>query len=72
MSIIQAYLFSKDVYTKRDVKHFLERNNIIPIKHMHITKNYYRIRVLTPNYRKYEYRIGRLAFGLDCIFEFLK
>ena len=72
MSQIQALLLNKDYYTKRDITNFLRRNNIQPIKAIHVTNKYYRCRLITPNYKKYYYRIGTLKQGLDCIYQFLK
>ena len=71
-SNIQSLLFDRTVFTKRDVENFLKRNNILPIKPMHITQKYYRCRLLNPNYSKFYYRIGSIAKGLDVTFEFSK
>ena len=71
-SAIQAFLFSRDEYTKRDVHNFLRRNNIIPIKPIHTTQKYYRCRMIQPNYKKYQYKFGHISKGLDVIYQFLK
>ena len=69
MSHIQAFLLNKEYYTKLDLTNFLRRNDIQPIKAIHVTNKYYRCRLITPNYKKYYYRIGTLKPGLDCIYQ---
>ena len=72
MSAIQAILFSRNKYTKRDVHNFLKRNNIIPIKAIHATQKYFRCRLIEPNYKKYDYKFGSITNGVNCIFQLLK
>ena len=69
---IQALFFYKDYFTIPEVKQFLRRNNIQPIKYVHTTDTYYRCRLLQPDCKKYYYRIGNITKGIDCIFEFNK
>ena len=42
MSDIQALLFDKNYYNKRDIKAFLKRHNLVPCKEIHETQKYYR------------------------------
>jgi hypothetical protein len=72
MSHIQALLFNRDVFSVRQANNFLIRNNIEKLKPFHITNKYIRARLLTPNYKKYQYRKGTIAHGIDCIYEFHK
>ena len=73
MENIQSLLFDKNYYTKTQVNQWLRRHNITPIKHIHITKNFYRSRLKTTNYNKYCYRIGYLEnTHIRAIFEFEK
>ena len=67
---IQALLFRKDHYSKRQVHQFLRRNNIIPLKGIHSTNTYHRVRLITPDYYRHYYRTGHIATGIDCIYEF--
>ena len=69
---IQSLLFNRDHYTLAEVRRFLDRNQIYPIKPIHATNRYYRCRLLNPNYKRYYYRIGTISKGLDAIFEFNK
>ena len=72
MTGIQALLFNKDYFTVRQANEFMSRNNFYKIKPYHITKKYIRARLLQPDYKKYYYRLGNIAKGVDCIFEFDK
>ena len=72
MSDIQALLFDKNYYNKRDIKEFIKRHNIVPCKEIHETKTYYRQRLLTPNYRKFKYRFHNIKTGLDAILQYNK
>jgi len=69
---IQALLFKKDYYNKKSIKNFLEKNKIEPIKELHETSNYYRCRLIKPNYKKHYYRIARLTDHLDAILQYNK
>lgn len=60
--MIQALLFLKDKWKFSDVLKYLEKNKINYISHR-ITKNYFRMRLVEPDYRKYIYRIERSFKG---------
>ena len=70
MSDIQALLFDKNYYNKRDIKAFLKRHNFVPCKEIHETKKYYRQRLIQPNYKKFKYRFYNIKIGLDAILQF--
>ena len=72
MSHIQALIFSKEKFTRRQVNNWLVRNNIQKLKPIHTTFKTYRVRLLQPNYNKYYYRTGTLQQGLKCVYEFAK
>lgn len=55
---IQAILFRRNEWTLNNAKRFLRDANINYISYR-ITKNYYRFRLITPNYSNNEYRIKR-------------
>jgi hypothetical protein len=44
-------MFKKNDWIKKDTVQFLKHHNIIPIKEVHVTKNYYRYRLVEPDYR---------------------
>lgn len=68
---MQALLFKKEHFTKRQVQQFLRRHNIVPLKAIHTTNKYYRVRLLQPIYDNHHYyRTGHLTAGIDCIYEF--
>ena len=70
--MIQAILFKKNKWTFDSAKHYLTQNKIKYRSHR-ITDNYYRFRLLEPNYVKYKYRIERHFNGnknIDYIFEY--
>ena len=56
--MIQAILFKRNHFNIKDCKHYLKINKIKYLSY-HITDNYYRFRLLEPNYNKYIYRIER-------------
>ena len=75
MSSIQSLLFKKEFYTKKDVKKFLKDNpNFKPIKELDEPKNnkYFRQRLITPNYKKFNYRFHTINDKLDCILQIPK
>jgi hypothetical protein len=55
MSRIQAFLFPKEHYRKVDVNNFIRKNKIVPLKAIHTTKYYHRLRLINPS-SKYSYR----------------
>ena len=69
---IQALLFKKDYYNKNSIKTFIEKNKIQPINDAYLTKTYYRLRLLQPDYKKHYYRIARLTDHLDAILQYTK
>ena len=72
-SAIQALMFDKNYYNKRQVQQFLKRNNITPLKAIHTTNKYHRVRLLQPIYDNHHYyRTGHLTTGIDCIYEFFR
>ena len=72
MSSIQAILFIRDYYNIKMANEFMKRNKLVKIKPYHLTEKYIRARLLTPNYKKYYYRIGTIAPHIDVIYEFKK
>lgn len=56
--IIQALLFKKDKWNLFQIIQYLAINNI-KYRSYRITSNYYRFRLIEPNYNKYIYRIAR-------------
>jgi len=50
---IQAILFNKKNWTLDKVNNYLKEKNIIPIKAIHETENFYRARLEKPNFRQY-------------------
>ena len=48
MSQIQAIIFNKKENTKRDVKKWIRKHKITPLKEIHKTENYYRVRIKDP------------------------
>ena len=72
MSSIQAILFHRDYFNNKMANEFMKRNKLVKIKPYHLTKKYIRARLLTPNYKKYKYRIGTIAPHVDVIYQFWK
>ena len=72
MSKIQAILFDRDYYNIKMANEFMKRNKLVKIKPYHLTEKYIRAGLLTPNYKKYYYRIGTIAPHIDVIYEFKK
>jgi len=70
--MIQAILFSRNKWTLRAVKDYCKTHNIKYISYR-ITDKYYRMRLVNPDYSKYNYRIERNYkgnSGIDYIFGF--
>ena len=70
MTGIQALLFDRNYFTKQEVRRFIEKNNLHPVKQIHTTDTYYRVRLISPDYKHHYYRFGHIVKGLNCIFEF--
>ena len=51
-SHIQSVIFKKSGWTTSSARQWLRRNQIHPIKHVHVTKNYYRYRTTEPEIYK--------------------
>lgn len=51
--VLQAILFDKDYYTKKEAKKWLSENNYIPIKPVHETSHFYRYRIHKPVFDSY-------------------
>jgi hypothetical protein len=57
MSQLQAVLFNRYDWTISKIRKFLERNKMTPIKPIHTTVNYYRVRLIEPKKRSHEFRL---------------
>lgn len=69
MSEIQAIIFDKKYWTKKEAKEWLAKNNFKPIKKVHTTKNFHRYRINEPNqYRKF--RLKKLDNKVDLVLGF--
>ena len=45
---VQAVIFEKKHWNTTDARNWLKKKKYTPIKRVHITKNYYRYRILNP------------------------
>ena len=72
VSHIQAILFKKEFLITKQANAFLKRHNLEKIKPFHITNKYIRCRLITPNYKKYIYRISSISPKFDVIYEIPK
>ena len=68
MSILQAVLFSKDLYDTTRARRWLRKNKIVQSKRVHESTRFLRYRVRDPQYDLYEYRIKRISEGVKMIF----
>jgi len=66
---IQAIIFNKNYYTKRQCNQWLKRHNIVKLKPIHETLNYYRCRIQEPNKYLYNYRIRKIADHIKAVFQ---
>lgn len=71
MTGIQAVIFKKD-FGLTKARAWLSKNKLVPIKPVHITKNYYRFRIKAPNTTKYRYRTVSANNSIKLIVEFKK
>jgi len=55
MSKLQNLMFYKAYWNIRNIHKFLEKHMIVPIKPIHTTANYYRVRIQIPK-KSYTYR----------------
>ena len=69
---IQAILFKKDYFTIKQANALLKRNNFKKIKPFDITNTYLRARLITPNYKRFIYRISSISPKIDVIYEIPK
>lgn len=69
MSKIQAILFDRDKYSKTDIFRFLKKHEFYPIKGIHTTNNYYRLRLKNPRKDK-QYRTKTITNGIKFIIEY--
>ena len=67
---IQAIIFNKNHYTKRQADAWLKRHNLRRIKPIHETLSYYRCRIQEPNKYLYYYRIKDLHKGIKAVLQY--
>lgn len=67
-SQVQAILFDRKYYSLNTIAKFLLKHHYQPIKELHFTKNYYRVRLKKPNHNK-KYRTKKVKEGLKFIIE---
>lgn len=72
MSNLQAIIFKKNDYTKRQAEMYLRRHKYKPIKAVHETLNYYRYRLKQPDENNYNYRLMKFAPGIKAVIEYAK
>ena len=72
VSHIQALLFKKEFFNTKQANAFLKRNNFKKIKPFDITNTYLRARLITPNNKRFIYRIGSISPKIDVIYEISK
>ena len=65
--MIQAVIFNKHIYTKRQADSWLKRRNLIRVKPFHETLNYFRARIREPNKYLYNYITHNLHSGIKII-----
>jgi len=68
MTKVQSILFDKNYWSIRNIVDFLYDHNFHPIKNMHITGKYYRVRIRPPLKSK-SYRTKKIEDGLKFIIE---
>ena len=66
---IQALLFKKEYFNTKQANAFLKRHNLEKIKPFHITNKYIRCRLITPNFKRFIYRICSNSPKIDVIYE---
>ena len=70
--MIQSVLFDINYWTTPEARQYLNKKGYIPIKRVHTTANYYRYRLIDPNYDKYRYFIIRGKTHIDYIIQIKK
>jgi hypothetical protein len=66
---IQAILFDKLYWNTNDARIYLKESNKKPIKRVHITDNYYRYRLIEPDYDNYYYIFKKGNNHIDYIIQ---
>lgn len=69
MSKIQSIIFNKNMYTDKEAEEWIKDHGIKPIKKVHLSKNYYRFRIINPNYNEYKYYTKILKNGILAIIQ---
>ena len=69
---LQAIIFRKDKYNRRQAESWLRRNNYKRIKPFHETLHYLRARLKEPNDKKYDYRLIQFGDYIKAVFEIPK
>jgi hypothetical protein len=70
--VIQAVLLDKNKFTLVQAKKYIHDHKYKPIKAPHITDQFIRFRLVTPNYKKFIYRIMDLSDGVKAILQIPK
>ena len=70
--MIQAVIFDKHLYTKRQCDAWLRHHNLRKIKPTHETLNYFRCRIREPNESLYHYRTRNIHNGIKIVMQFPK
>lgn len=68
-SIVQAVIFDKTKWNTEQARQFLQRHEMKPIKRVHITKNYYRYRLVEPNSDR-PHKLKEITDGVKLVLEF--
>lgn len=68
-SKVQSIIFEKSLYTTKNARRWLENNGFMPIKHVDISKNFYRYRVRQPRYGA-KYRMIEFTDGIKAVIMF--
>lgn len=69
---IQAVLFDKNYWNTKNARTYLRASNKKPIKRVHTTDNYFRYRLIEPNYNKYYYLFKKGNNHIDYIIQLEK
>ena len=72
--MIQAVIFDKHLYTKRQCHTWLRHHGLNRIKNINIheTLNYFRCRIREPNESLYHYRTRNIHNGIKIVMQFPK
>ena len=69
MSEVQSVIFDQAHFDAKTARAFLRRNNMVPIKRVHKTKNTYRYRITEP-VDGARYRIKPIETGVKFVIQF--